>query len=62
MYVADTDNHSIRRLSPDGTVITIAGNGTLGNVDGIRGDARLSHPCGIAVRNTVHAAYASGNV
>jgi hypothetical protein len=50
VYIADTDNHAIRRLSPDGTVITIAGNGTVGNVDGRGSEARLSHPCGITVR------------
>jgi hypothetical protein len=50
VYVADTDNHAVRRLSPDGTVITLAGNGTVGSADGMRGDARFSHPCGIAVR------------
>ncbi len=52
MYVADTDNHAIRRLSPDGTVITLAGNGTIGNSDGMRGEAQFSHPCGIAVCST----------
>ena len=34
LYVADTGNHAIRRVTPDGEVSTIAGDGTPGGGDG----------------------------
>jgi hypothetical protein len=49
VYVADTDNHCIRRVSPDGTVITWAGCGTKGFADGPSKVAQFAHPCGITV-------------
>jgi NHL repeat len=50
VYVADTDNHTIRRIAPDGTVTTIAGAaGAAGFKDGIGSDARLRSPMGIDV-------------
>jgi sugar lactone lactonase YvrE len=49
LYVADTGNHAIRRITPDGTVTTIAGNGTPGFADGKGAEARFNGPVGIAV-------------
>lgn len=34
IYVADAGNHAIRRVTPDGHVTTIAGNGTASYRDG----------------------------
>lgn len=48
LYVADAANHRIRKIAPDGTVTTVAGDGTAGHVDGQAGQARLSHPRGVA--------------
>lgn len=31
LYIADTGNHAIRRVSPDGSIATVAGNGTRGS-------------------------------
>lgn len=51
MYVADTDNHRIRRISPDGVIVTVAGTG----VEGYSGDggpalsAELADPAGMAI-------------
>jgi streptogramin lyase len=49
LYVADTGNHAIRRISPGGTVSTVAGDGTPGSADGPARQARFNGPIGIAV-------------
>lgn len=50
VLVADTFNHAIRRVAPDGTVSTLAGSlGSKGTVDGTGTQARFSDPTGIAV-------------
>jgi sugar lactone lactonase YvrE len=49
LYVADTGNHAIRRISPGGAVTTLAGNGSPGYVDGIGRAAQFNGPVGIAV-------------
>lgn len=51
LYIADRFNHRVRRVSPDGIVMTIAGDG-LGGFAGDGGPAalaRLNGPAGIAV-------------
>jgi DNA-binding beta-propeller fold protein YncE len=49
VYVAHTANHRIRKITPDGTVTTLAGNGTPGNADGPALEAQFRAPEGIAV-------------
>lgn len=50
IYVADSFNNTIRRVTPDGTVSTIAGlAGEFGFVDGTSDAARFNGPTGIAV-------------
>lgn len=50
VYVADTDNHLIRKITPSGAVTTLAGlAGAPGNNDGPGDNARFSEPRGIAV-------------
>lgn len=49
VWVADTHNHAIRRLTLGGTVSTLAGSGaTSGNADGTGTAALFNLPCGIA--------------
>ncbi|MBM3812904.1 MAG: hypothetical protein FJW20_14870 [Acidimicrobiia bacterium] len=50
LYIADTNNHRIRRLAPDGIISTVAGNGTAGFVgDGQPAlSASLNAPQGVA--------------
>lgn len=49
VYVADTANHTIRRIATDGTVSTLAGlAGTSGAADGSGAAARFASPSGIA--------------
>lgn len=49
VYVADTGNHCIRVISPDGQVTTLAGAKEPGYADGQGAEARFSFPAGIAV-------------
>jgi sugar lactone lactonase YvrE len=49
IYVADTYNNMIRRISPQGVVTTLAGKTTPGSANGKGAAASFSHPAGIAV-------------
>ncbi|MDB5096856.1 MAG: repeat containing protein [Cyanobacteria bacterium RYN_339] len=49
LYIADTGNHRIRRITPDGRVLTVAGNGTAGYADGQARTALLDAPHGLAL-------------
>lgn len=48
LYVADTGNSTIRKVTPDGTVTTFAGAaGQPGSTNGLAVAARFSAPCGL---------------
>lgn len=50
LYVTDTGNHTIRRITPGGVVTTFAGlAGVAGSEDGPGNSARLNRPRGIAI-------------
>jgi sugar lactone lactonase YvrE len=50
VYVADSLNHTIRRMEPDGTVLTIGGLAeTAGSIEGADDAARFSGPMALAV-------------
>lgn len=50
LYVADTLNHLIRKIAPDGTVSTVAGlEGVTGINDGTTATALFNQPTGLAV-------------
>jgi len=56
VYVADSNNHTIRKITPAGVVTTLAGTaGVSGGEDGAGAAARFSSPAGLATD-------ASGNV
>lgn len=50
ILVSDTNNHTIRKITPGGMVTTVAGlAGTPGGTDGVGSSARFYYPHGIAV-------------
>ncbi|MGZ3498748.1 MAG: NHL domain-containing protein [Vulcanimicrobiaceae bacterium] len=66
VYVADSLNHAVRKVTSSGVVTTVAGNGSAGTVDGVGVDARFSTPGDITFDPFEHALYvvdwASNNV
>jgi sugar lactone lactonase YvrE len=51
LYVGDL-NAAIRKVTPEGIVSTIAGNGTAGFAEGAAAEARFNQPSGIAIDAT----------
>jgi sugar lactone lactonase YvrE len=49
MYVADSENHRIRKITPGGTVSTLAGSGTSGSAEGVGTAAQFNSPRAVAV-------------
>jgi len=49
LYVADYGNNEIRKIATDGTVSTIAGNGTQGNINAADTLATFNGPAGVAL-------------
>jgi sugar lactone lactonase YvrE len=64
LYVADSGNHMIRKVSPGGVVSTLAGTGVLGSANGPGASAQFSSPAGVAVdaAGTVYVADTGNHV
>ncbi|MBT9549105.1 MAG: hypothetical protein IV090_27170 [Candidatus Sericytochromatia bacterium] len=54
LYVADTENHAIRKISPQGEVSTIAGMGQAGDADGLAKQAQFRYPQRLTLDNAGH--------
>ena len=63
LYIADSNNHRIRKVNASGTITTVAGNGTPGfGGDGATAtSARLSSPVGVALDSAGHLYIADYN-
>jgi streptogramin lyase len=64
VYVADNGNDLIRKITPDGVVSTLAGNGQAGSANGTGIAASFNSPFGVAVDGTgnVYVADAGNNL
>ena len=49
LYVADSENHRIRKITSAGVVSTFAGSGTAGHNDATGTAAKFNNPTGVAV-------------
>ena len=49
IYVADSVDHKIRKITSGGAIITLAGSGTIGSTDGTGASASFKYPSGLAV-------------
>ena len=64
LYVADTGNHTIRKITAGAVVTTLAGAGTVGSNDGTGSAAQFSSPQGVAVDSagTLYVADTNNNM
>ena len=62
VYVADTNNNTIRKITPAGDVSTLAGTpGVTGSLDGQRAAAQFNNPTGVAVDSNGNVYVADSN-
>ena len=63
VYIADSSNHKIRKITPAGVVTTLAGSGVLGSANGAGTAASFNYPSGVAVDSTgnIYVADSSNN-
>jgi streptogramin lyase len=64
LYIGDRDNHAIRKITPDGTVSTLAGSGITGSSNGIGTNASFNLPYGVCIdsNNNIYVADQGNNL
>jgi len=62
MYVGDSHNHRIRKVSSTGYTTTLAGSGSLGFADGTLAAATFNYPMGVAVDKLGNVYVASSGI
>jgi hypothetical protein len=63
LYVADTQNYTIRKITRQGVVTTLAGvAGATGSTDGIGAEARFTEPRGLTVDSAANVYVTDGSV
>ena len=62
VYVSDGNNHTVRKITPAGTVTTLAGTaGLTGSADGTGATARFNSPGGLAADSAGHVYVTDGS-
>lgn len=63
IYITDKNNHRIRKITSNGVVTTLAGNGTIGTVDGTSDIAQFNNPIGLTIdyQNNIYIADSENN-
>ena len=61
VYVADSENHRIRKITPAGVVTTLAGSGVAGFVNGTGSAAQFKNPFNVAVDSSGNVYVADSN-
>jgi outer membrane protein assembly factor BamB len=49
VYVADSGNHAVRKITPGGVVTTFAGSGSIGSTNGVGTAASFNRPFRVAI-------------
>lgn len=49
LWVLESGNHALRKLTPQGKVVTVAGNGSFGYKDGVGRETAFNSPVGLAI-------------
>jgi len=61
LYIGDSGNELIRKISPAGDVTILAGNGSIGSTNGVGAQATFYYPIGIAVDGSGNVYVADAN-